>query len=186
MRRIPETPHSSQPSKQGKCPLSWSRFVRRSGEIRGVGRSGSIWSISPVRSFNPPKRSSTSQRSKGQQLTGPTSSTSTASSASASAAALSRLPPLPYVVHSSSPTTVLQVVTADRRKLRETLNEDTTVSALYRHVAHVAPLPPPPFPHPHSNWSRDSLLDPSVTALRLSNKPQYAERPFNKDNKNCP
>ena len=87
--------------------------------------------------FVPPKAKFSFAESKGQQLS------SAASPASASsAAALSRLPPLPYAAHSASPTTVLQVVTADRRKLRETFNEDTTVAALYQHVSHAAPLPP--------------------------------------------
>ena len=87
--------------------------------------------------FAPPKPKFSFAESKGQQL----SSASSAPNAS-SAVALSRLPPQPYAAHSSSPTTVLQLVTADRRKLRETFNEDTPVSVLYQHVSAVAPLPP--------------------------------------------
>ena len=81
--------------------------------------------------FTPPKPKFSFAQSKGQQLTAIAPSPASASSA----AALSRLPPSRYTVRSSSPTTVLQVVTADRRKLRETLNEDSTVAQLYQHVA---------------------------------------------------
>ena len=83
--------------------------------------------------YTPPKAKFSFAQSKGQQLTAAAPS----SASTSSAAALSRLPPSRYVPHSSSPTTVLQVVTADRRKLRETLNEDTTVAELYQHVLHA-------------------------------------------------
>ena len=130
--------------KAGEVPPELESICQKEWGTEGGGGEVRVNLVDKSReTFQPPKAKFNFADSKGQQLTSPASSASSAaSSASASAAALSRLPPLPYVAHSSSPTTVLQLVTADRRKLRETFNDDTTVSALYRHVAHVAPLPP--------------------------------------------
>ena len=159
------------PELESICQAEWGST---GGEVRVnlVDKSS--------QTFTPPKAKFNFAESKGQQLTSPASADSAAAS-SASTAALSRLPPLPYVAHSSSPTTVIQVVTADRRKLRESFNEDTTVAALYRHVAHVAPLPPtnPPTafelvagfpPRPLSDGSQ-TLKQAAICGASLQQRP---------------
>ena len=94
-----------------------------------------------TQAYVPPKAKFSFAESKGQQLS--SGSASQSASTAASAAALARLPPARYAPRPSAPATVLQIVTADRRRLRESFNEDTTVAALYQHVAAVAPTAAP-------------------------------------------
>ena len=86
--------------------------------------------------FAPPKPKFSFADSKGQQIAGGGSSSALSAS---SAAQLSRAAPRRYELRAAGAQTTLQVVAADRRRLRETLSEETTVAELYAHVAAVAP-----------------------------------------------
>jgi hypothetical protein len=67
-------------------------------------------------------------KSQGQSL-GASSSSSAATAASFSAAT-----PRRFVVDAAQPTTNLQLVLADRRKIKETANQAATVLDLYQHI----------------------------------------------------
>jgi UBX domain-containing protein 1 len=77
--------------------------------------------------------------SKGQSLG------TSSSSSSSQTASLSSIPASRITLDSSQPTTVLQLVLADRRRLRETVNVSNTVAQVYGHIAAVSSSAPGTF-----------------------------------------
>lgn len=106
--------------------------------------------------------------SKGQSLGSSSSSSSSSQSASFNSISASRI-----TVDSTQPTTVVQLVLADRRRLRETFNTSNTVGQVYGHIASlsssapgsfeiVAGFPPKPLTEPQQTLKDAGLIGSSI------------------------
>lgn len=113
--------------------------------------------------FTPPKPKFDFATSKGQSLGGASSSSSGTSFAHATATKVN--------VDASQPTTKLQIVLSDRKKVNETFNQSHTVLQLYQHIMAVsgqpkfdlvAGFPPKPLADPSQTLKEAGLLGASV------------------------
>jgi UBX domain-containing protein 1 len=85
--------------------------------------------------YTPPKPKFNFAESKGQSLG------ASSSSSSNNSVAFQNLKSQQLQIDSSQPTASIQLVLADRRRLRETVNHSTTVADIYRHVLHLTQTP---------------------------------------------
>jgi len=129
--------------------------------------------------YTPPKPKFNFATSKGQQL----QSASTSTTSSANSIQSATIPAQIYTVDSAQPTTTLQIVLADRRKLKATFNAATTILQLYAHVKAlsgqqatgaatsvsvpafdlVSGFPPKPLSQPQQTLKDAGLMGASVT-----------------------
>ena len=133
--------------RRGEVPAELEDICRREW-----GREADTVSVNLVDkhtdTYTPPKPKFSFADSKGQQLSSAGSGGSGGGSEAtqqqlASTQRLSRQPAQRYAADGAAPSTTLQIVTADRKKHRETFSEQATVAALYAHVAtlHVPAAP---------------------------------------------
>lgn len=85
--------------------------------------------------YQPPKPKFNFATSKGQQLQ---TNTNTSNTATANSIQSSSITAQIFSVDQSQPTTVIQIVLADRRKVKATFNATTTIQQLYAHVKALA------------------------------------------------
>ena len=134
--------------RRGEVPAEMEEICRREW-----GRDADTVSVNLVdkhtETYTPPKPKFSFADSKGQQLSSSGGGgaggggNEAAQQQQAATQRLSRQSPKRYTADGASPNSTLQIVTADRKKHRETFNEQTTVAQLYAHVATLhAPQPP--------------------------------------------
>ena len=121
--------------RRGEVPAELEEICRREW-----GRDADTVSVNLVdkhtETYTPPKAKFSFAESKGQQLSsGGSGGGGSSSEQQAAIQRLSRQPAKRHTADGDSPNTTLQIVTADRKKHRETFNEQTTVAQLYAHVA---------------------------------------------------
>ena len=129
--------------RRGEVPAELEEICRREW-----GTQADTVSVNLVdkhtETYTPPKPKFSFADSKGQQLSSAAATGGAGEQQTASTQRLSRQPPKrAAAADGASPSTTLQIVTADRKKHRETLSEQTTVAELYAHVAalHVPAAP---------------------------------------------
>ena len=121
--------------RRGEVPSELEDICRREW-----GRDADTVSVNLVDkhsdTYTPPKAKFSFAESKGQQLSsGGSGGGGGSSEQQAAIQRLSRQPAKRCTADGSSPSTTLQIVTADRKKHRETFSEQSTVAQLYAHVA---------------------------------------------------
>ena len=121
--------------RRGEVPAELEDICRREW-----GRDADSVSVNLVdkhtETYTPPKAKFSFAESKGQQLSsGGGGGGGGSGSEQAAVQRLSRQTAQRYAADSASPSTTLQIVTADRRKHRDAFNEQATVAQLYAHVA---------------------------------------------------
>ena len=121
--------------RRGEVPAEMEDICRREW-----GREAETVSVNLVdkhaETYTPPKAKFSFAESKGQQLSSGGGGGGQAGQQQQQATQrLSRQPAKRYVADGSSPSTTLQIVTADRKKHREAFSEQATVGQLYAHVA---------------------------------------------------
>jgi len=118
-------------------------------------------------SYTPPKPKFDFSKSVGQSI-----ASSSSSSGSAPPASFANATPRRMEVDQSQPTTTLQIVLADRKRVKETANQDATVLQLYQHIMSLTGLagfellsgfPPKPLTDPNQTIKEAGLLNGSIT-----------------------
>lgn len=142
------------------CRKEWGANIDQVG-VNLVDKSGE--------SFTPPKAKFDFAKSQGQSLS---SSSSSSAAAAATAASFGEATPRRLVVDPSRPSTTLQLVFADRRKVKEPANQSATVLQLYEHFMSVSGLsgfemvagfPPKALTNPALTLKEAGLLNGSIT-----------------------
>ncbi len=143
------------------CQEEWGQDID-SVNVQLSDKSGEV--------FTPPKAKFNFADSKGQAL-------GASNGSSNNSAVFQNLRAQQLSLDNSQPTASIQLVLADRRRLRETVNLTTTVSDIYRHVLHltqspkfelVTGFPPKVLSDPNPNSKRcwfNRCTSPTTTTL---------------------
>jgi len=150
--------------KAGEVPEELEEICRKEWNLSASGEVSVNLVDKSGETYVPPKKAFDFASSQGQSLGG-------SSSSGAAAASFANAQPRRLAVDSSQPTTTLQLVLSDRKKVRETANHTTTVMQLYEHVMSlsgvagfelVAGFPPKPLTQPQLTLKEAGLLGAAV------------------------
>jgi len=117
--------------------------------------------------YTPPKPKFDFAQSKGQSIASGSNNNSDSKSN------FSTAKPTLLVLNNANPSTIIQIQLADRKKLKETINQDATVMQLYSHIMHLSNrntanfelhtgYPPKPLTQPNQTIKEAGLLGAQV------------------------